>query len=65
MKFIFFALLLSSCCPCKEVPVDYFQQDKNRYRDLLGKGKITDCEYYELMIGAYEIEEMRKLTKKK
>lgn len=53
--------LIYGCCPCKEIPIDYFQQDKNKYRELLRKGEITDCEYNDLLIGAYEMKEMRNL----
>lgn len=61
---IFISLLLIGCCPCKKIKVDYFEQDKSKYRELLGKGEITDCEYNELMIGAYEMREFRRLINK-
>lgn len=60
-----FTLVFISCCPCKKVEVDQFQIDKANYIELLRKGKITDCEYYDLLIGAYEMKESREKAKKK
>lgn len=62
---VIMAFLIVGCCPCKQVPIDYLETDKAKYRELLSRGEINYCEYNELLISAYEIDRNRKFYKKR
>lgn len=58
--------MFTSCCPCKNIVKETpFEHDKKRYIEELRKGELTQCEYNDLLISAYELQEMQKSLKHK
>ncbi len=58
--------MFTGCCTCKSIPVESrIDQDKREWLQQVKEGKLTRCEYNELLISDYELEEIIKIYRNK